>query len=465
MAVSTARLTMWVNKDVSQIIKAKQFDAASRFLDITLLHDNGEPVNLTGHRVQFNALKADSTLVKNNAVIINAAAGIFRVELTDQTLAVGDSRLVADIAVFTNDARRILTTRTFTIEVQATVRDDAAVESSNEFNAVVTLFRDVWDMREIISRIGHPNDALNTGQQAAGTTAFGAFNRIWNYLITQSTAAIVETINSLVATTNVMAGNLGRRRVFLTGTHTFTVPHGVFQIFVTACGAGGGGESLSAIASGRGGGGGDCVIGQLYTVTPGQIINITVPGVTPSDTNGGATTLSGLVTLLGGGAGQLGGARGGAGGGVGGIPFNVFGGRSAGSGLGGNGGGTGSGGGGGGSYGGGGAGGMLGGGVNGFDVSYSTPTLGGASCFGGDGGNAGPLIGNFGVGLHGNGGAGGAAGGAGFREATPHAGHFSSVAGAGGGAYGGGGGGAGQSSFNWPRTGGQGGPGIVIIEF
>ena len=156
---------------------------------------------MAGHRVQFNARKPGGTHIMNNAVIIDAAAGVFRVELTDQTLAVGNSKVEADITIFTNDAKAILTTRTFVIDVQATMRNDAAVESGNEYGAVVTLFQDVWDMRETIrsinTRFGQPGDGVGAGEQAAGSTAMGALNRIWNYLRTQSTAAIVETVNAV----------------------------------------------------------------------------------------------------------------------------------------------------------------------------------------------------------------------------------------------------------------------------
>ena len=286
MATNINSMTMFINADRPHAIVAKQFDAASRFLEVTLVDDSGLPINLTGHRVQFNARKADGTLIKNNAVIVNAAAGRFRVELTDQTLAIGDSRVEADITVFTNDAREILTTRTFYIDVQATVRDDAAVESSSEFNAVVTLFQDVWDMRETIrsinDRFGHQGDAVGTGEQVAGASAFAALNRIWNYLRTQSTAAVVEMVGSLITMSNTLLDRTTERatgfaRVHLiTTSGTYTVPPNVRTIRLSMIGAGGDGQASMPAAQSRGAGCGDYIIERAIAVTPGQTFSCTV---------------------------------------------------------------------------------------------------------------------------------------------------------------------------------------------
>lgn len=201
MIESRMKLSLFINKDTERIIKAKQFDATSRYLDVTLLKDDGTAYDLTGCRVQFNALKADGNYIMNNAVITDAPKGEFYVELTDQTLALGDSMVKCDISVFSLDGSSILTTRSFMIQVQATVRNDEAAESTNEYNAVVTLFQDVWDMRETVrminERFGLLTDDLEEGDLQAGSSALGALNNIWNYLKTQSTAGIVETVGSI----------------------------------------------------------------------------------------------------------------------------------------------------------------------------------------------------------------------------------------------------------------------------
>lgn len=196
------KVQIFINKDLGYVIKAKQFDAASRFLDVQLFHDDGIPVDLTDCRVEFNAKKSDDTYIKNNAEITDRENGEFTIELTDQTLAVGNSIIQCEITVYSNDAEKLLTTRDFFIEVQAVIRNDAAVESSNEYNAVVVLFQDVWDMRTVITqmneRFGELTDDLTEGDEQAGSSALGSINRMWNYLKTQSTAGIVETVSNII---------------------------------------------------------------------------------------------------------------------------------------------------------------------------------------------------------------------------------------------------------------------------
>lgn len=431
MAVNYTNVSIFVNRDMGEIIKAKQLDANSRFLRVELLQDNGEPLNLTGNKVRFNAKKKDGNTIFNNAVITNAPAGQFTVELTDQTLAIGNSEVTADITVFSNDETAILTTRTFSIWVQTTIRNDAAIESSNEFGAVVNLFQDVWDMREIIKaidgRLGDIDDDIpaTPGAAAASFSMFGALNQIWNYMKTQSTAGIVETVNSILSVVNNILGKTETMIVYrgiswwVPGTYTWICPSGVTKGLITACGGGGGGGGGASTYTGGGGGGGACIIDSLYSLVPGQTYTIKVgtggtggvgTGVTGG--TGGITSIGSLVSLTGGGGGgggglngngssvggTAGGAGGGAGAGAGSSATGIGGAGLAGAGIGGAGGGGLVGGGGGGSYGGGGG---VGGGVTG-----STGNSGGSGL---------GRSGGFGLGasaaLGGNGGTGGGGGG------------------------------------------------------
>ena len=308
MAQEVSKITISVNRDIQDIIVAKQMDANSRFLEVSLVHDDGVAVDLSGHVVRFNARKPDFTTVFNECKIKNAPGGVFLVELTDQTLAL-PGVVMADISVHTEDEEVILTTRTFCIRVQAMVRDDGAIESSNEFGAVILLFQDVYDMRQTIIDIndkqGELTDDLPSdwGDEQAGSSMFGALNRMWNYLKTQSTAGIVDLINqikTLIGSANPTVDgtdtvmnyllrifkkpNPANVQVFLSNG-TFRVPAGVTTIYVTACGGGGS--------------------GMLASSTPGV--------------NGTSTVIGSLITLAGGGGGTTagGGAAGGAGGGAG----------------------------------------------------------------------------------------------------------------------------------------------------
>jgi hypothetical protein len=89
------------------------------------------------------------------------------------------------------------------------------------------------------------------------------------------------------------------------GTYTYTVPPGVFWLEVEQWGAGGGGGGARSLTQGNGGAGGG--YGRdIYAVTPGQVLTITVgaggqggnPGGRGAD--GGVTSVSGLVLSTGG---------------------------------------------------------------------------------------------------------------------------------------------------------------------
>ena len=120
------------------------------------------------------------------------------------------------------------------------------------------------------------------------------------------------------------------------GNYKIVVPPNVTQIKVTACGGGGGGQYGRGQASSAGGGGGAAIKDTIYTVTPLQLLEITVgergtagnfENTEPiAATNGGTTVISNIVTLPGGmapldtsdGERRKGGKAGGAGGGDGG---------------------------------------------------------------------------------------------------------------------------------------------------
>ena len=118
---------------------------------------------------------------------------------------------------------------------------------------------------------------------------------------------------------------IGMRQRF-TGNGSFTVPNGVTTIWVSGCAGGGGGAGASGnngvaqqAGGGGGGGAGQWVLRQPYTVTPGQVITITIgtagsagsggaAGVTSgvNGGSGGSTIVGSLVTLTGGGGGGAG---------------------------------------------------------------------------------------------------------------------------------------------------------------
>lgn len=129
---------------------------------------------------------------------------------------------------------------------------------------------------------------------------------------------------------------IGGYEVFNTpGLHTFVPPKGIFDFYITACGAGGGGGASGANWGGSGGGGGAAIKNKKVKITEPISITIGKGGNTNHDSNfngtaGGATIIQNVVTLAGGGAGRCsnggsvtGGAAGGVGGGKGGNSTSI----------------------------------------------------------------------------------------------------------------------------------------------
>lgn len=198
MAEYTINLQLGINNDIDTLIRSKQLDAGSRFLNIQLL-DDAAPLNLTRHTARFNALTPDGRHIWNDATLLDAVNGVIQVELTNQTL-LESGTLVADISIYDYAQRQILTTRTFEVDIQATVRDDDAVMASNEYNAVQVLFQDVRDLRDTINEthtnIGNKNSPSGTG------TVFGWLKRYYDYMTTHSAESAVALVNTLVGTPN-----------------------------------------------------------------------------------------------------------------------------------------------------------------------------------------------------------------------------------------------------------------------
>ena len=201
------RLIIDINKDITDIVTAKQNDTLSRYLDITLV-DGGVPVSLTGHEVRFYARKADGNVIYNTAQLTDATKGRCQIELTSQALAVAQD-LSCELTIY-KDNREILSTKVFVIHVDKTLRNDEAVESSNEYGALVVLYQNLHEsyllMQDMIQKIGVPGSNAQTLQ-------LDTMYKIWDYMIQylkdNSSAGVVtgvNTINSKVGTTTDTGG-------------------------------------------------------------------------------------------------------------------------------------------------------------------------------------------------------------------------------------------------------------------
>lgn len=346
MAQNNTMMVIEINEPILSKVIAVRGDANSRNIDVQLFN-NGVVFDLTGHMVTMSVKTDPRTPMKNpvneflKGTILDAENGRCMFPLTTSMLAeVGT--LNTSIAVFSGETE-VLSTLEFNIYVMPSPRNDEAIEASNEFGALVVLFSEIQnaldDMHAIRENFGEPSEE----SVEAGTDTF------WKALeksIKGSSDLVAYDIPSKIGEEtdgepyNTVFGKLNRiiklqlkdgEEIFREDG-TFTVPEGVNQITVIACGGGGGG-ALNWNQSPSGGGGAACVK-KTSSVTSGQKIQITigkggsggVGGSSAQDANGKsgtATVVGNIVTCPPGQGGKdlnndTGGASGGSGGGSGG---------------------------------------------------------------------------------------------------------------------------------------------------
>ena len=165
------------------------------------------------------------------------------------------------------------------------------------------------------------------------------------------TLAVTGAVTIPAATASNQAVNLGQlfignRKAVFTANGTYTVPAGVTTLWVSGCAGGGGGSGGGAsnsatggAGSGAGGGAGEPILRQEYSVAPGDSISITIGaggaggaggaadgGSGAAGAGGGNTVVTNSTTAttlvtLTGGGGGKGGSGGGSGGGLGGAGY------------------------------------------------------------------------------------------------------------------------------------------------
>ena len=126
---SPRELTLSVSeKRGTQYVYAKQGDALSRNLSITLVDDDSALTFGSGERAALRVLKPDGTSRSENATIGNDS--IISVELSDQILAVS-GLIYADIVIYSGSTI-ILSSEVFTIEAEAAPLGVNAPSDTNE---------------------------------------------------------------------------------------------------------------------------------------------------------------------------------------------------------------------------------------------------------------------------------------------------------------------------------------------
>ena len=192
-----------VKDEITSIITAKEEDLNSRYLDVYLM-DDGIPINLTGHEVRIYGRKPDGTEFFNDGEITDAVNGRCQFPITSQALAVAGN-LKVELSIWQNN-ERILTTQTFDISVVPKIRNDKAIESSNEFGALVILYQKLYDfiadVTELLNLIGQPAD---TGGTTLEGTVMAKINRLMSVAGTDNSLRIKSLQHGQLKLINRMA--------------------------------------------------------------------------------------------------------------------------------------------------------------------------------------------------------------------------------------------------------------------
>lgn len=128
------KLTTNINLEMSgdtkrYLVSAKQGDKATRFIVARLLN-NGEPYAIpTGARAVINITKPDGKHVYNTC---SYSGSDVTVELTNQALATSGTAY-CDIEIRTSDDSQVITSASFTMEIEPSQRNENAILSANEF--------------------------------------------------------------------------------------------------------------------------------------------------------------------------------------------------------------------------------------------------------------------------------------------------------------------------------------------
>lgn len=113
-------------------VQAKQGDKGTRFVRVSLTNNGAEFEMPSGVTVIANIQKPDRKFCFNECTL---EGNKVLVPLTNQALAVAGTA-ECDIEIRDGGGNLILSSQAFTIEIEKSMRDESAIESSNEFTAL-----------------------------------------------------------------------------------------------------------------------------------------------------------------------------------------------------------------------------------------------------------------------------------------------------------------------------------------
>jgi|GEM_PF-4776582 len=209
---STYSLVIDIKRNIYEQITVKQEDTKSRYLSITLTDDN-LPLNLISHTVKAFILKPDGTKVFNSVNILDATQGKIEIELTTQALAI-PGEIKIELVIYGVDGS-ILSTKVFSISVEKTLRDDAAIESANEFSALTKAMTDL-------------ENAIGSAGQLTALHQDVADAKVLQPALHQDIIDSNTTKTNLDASTQQAETSL--RKIVETGNKTFTINANQFTL-------------------------------------------------------------------------------------------------------------------------------------------------------------------------------------------------------------------------------------------
>lgn len=140
-------------------VYAKQGDVSSRLLDIGFI-DNGSVYSIPeGTAARIWIKKPDGKKVFNEAEISDNRVNVI---LTNQALAASGLAL-AEIELYQGDTR--ISSSVFRIQIEEKARDEAGVESSNEYSALERMVNDAEALKiEMAQAVKAAQDARDSAQ-------------------------------------------------------------------------------------------------------------------------------------------------------------------------------------------------------------------------------------------------------------------------------------------------------------
>lgn len=185
---------------------AKQYDQKTRYVSITPLNNGASYTIGAGVTARLQMTKPDGTTVINDATITN---NVIKAELTAQALAAAGIA-VAEIGLYKND--ELLSSQLFYVNVVKAAYDEDAVESSDEYGALVTATNAANEAKTAANAAAtaatNATSSANTAAGNANTAATSATNAASsaNSAATAATTA-AGNANTAASAANTAAGN------------------------------------------------------------------------------------------------------------------------------------------------------------------------------------------------------------------------------------------------------------------